>query len=489
MDEVVVASPGSTSEATGIEVHKLPRPSGIEALVLATFTLLGLAIGTRPLGDNSSFVHLRTGIEIVKTWHIPTTDPYSFTAHGQPWVVQSWLASLAYGLAYRLDGVHVVVLLNALLMAGLALAVATLARTGVGTRTMVSAGIAVILGALYWSPRPLVFGLLGLALLMLVVERDANPWWLVPIVWIWVNTHGSFPLGYAWLGLRLVGEGIDTRSLCRPRWRLTLISVAALAVAAINPLGVKLLTFPFSIGDKQSAFKHITEWASPNFQTGQGVLTLVFIALAVIVLCRGRLPWADALPVAAFLVLGLFSARNIAPFAIVLAPALSRSWGPRLQSRLTPNRDDPVRRRLDIAAGLALGLLAVAFVASSLSGSGLALRAYPTKAEAWMAATGLLDPARHRVVAQDTVGCYLILVRGTRGRVFIDDRVDMYPVGVSADYEALLGGRISSADILNRYDADVVLWQKKLSLPAVLDAHGGWRRAYEDPDWVVLVKA
>lgn len=489
MDDVVVATPPSSEAAETPTWGRscLPRATGVEALVLATFALLGFGIGARPLGDNSSFLHLRTGIEILKTWHIPTADPYSFSAHGQPWVVQSWLASVTYGAAYRVAGVHLVVLLDAVLMALLAVVVATLARTGVGPRTMASAGVAVILGALYWSPRPLIFGLVGLGLLVLVVERDHNPWWLVPIMWVWVNTHGSFPLGYAWLGLRLVGEAIDTRSLRRTRWKLAGISVVALAVSAINPLGPKLLAFPFSVGDKQAAFKHIVEWASPNFQTGQGMMTLVFLGLAVIIVGRAKLAWADTLPVAAFLVLGLFSARNLAPFAVVIAPALGRALRPTMPS--SPAGNDPARRRLNMAAGAALGLLAIVFTASSLSGSGLALAPYPTKAESWLAANGLLDPARHRVVSQDWVGCYLILVRGLHGRVFIDDRVDMYPLSVSSDYEALLHGQSNSADILSRYGADVVLWQRKLGLPGILDARGGWRHAYEDRDWVVLTRS
>lgn len=490
MDDVLVeTSPASeVAETPADQRSRLVRATGVEALVLATFALLGFGIGARPLGDNSSFLHLRTGIEILRTWHIPTADPYSFSAHGQPWVVQSWLASVAYGASYRIAGVHLVVLLNAVLMAILALLVAVLARTGVGPRTMASAGVAVILGALYWSPRPLIFGLLGLGLLVLVVERDRNPWWLVPIMWVWVNTHGSFPLGYAWLGIRLAGEAIDTRSLRRPRWKLVGISVVALAVSAVNPLGPKLLAFPFSVGDKQAAFKHIVEWASPNFQTGQGMLTLVFLGLAVVILGRAKLAWADALPVAAFLVLGLFSARNLAPFAIVLAPALGRAMRPSAPPT-APTGNDPARHRLNVAAGAALGLLAVVFTASSLSGSGLALAPYPTKAESWMVANGLLDRARHRVVSQDWVGCYLILVRGLQGRVFIDDRVDMYPLSVSSDYEALLHGQSNSPDILSRYGADVVLWQRKLGLPGILDAHGGWRHAYEDRDWVVLTRS
>jgi len=79
------------------------RPSSLDGLFAAAFGLVGLALGARPIGDNSTFVHLRTGIDIVAGLGIPRVDPYSATAVGTDWVVQSWLPSLAYGLAQKVD--------------------------------------------------------------------------------------------------------------------------------------------------------------------------------------------------------------------------------------------------------------------------------------------------------------------------------------------------------------------------------------------------
>ncbi|GAC1586653.1 MAG: hypothetical protein NVS3B21_00910 [Acidimicrobiales bacterium] len=471
----------------------------VERLVIATFGLLGFGVGARGIADNSEFVHLRTGIEIVRTGRIPHSDIYSFTAHGQPWIVQSWLASVAYGIAFRAGGVvfgtgqevHMVVLLQALLMGGLGVVIARLARTGAGVRTMASAGVAVTLSVLYWSPRPLIFGLLGLALLINVVERRRNPLLLIPIMWIWVNTHGSFPLGIGWLGLWMLGSAVDRRSVRDLPWRVVLATGAGLVIACVNPIGPKLLAFPLTVGDKQAAFKHIVEWASPNFQTGQGIAALVLIGLGAIVLIRARLPWSDVLPVAAFLVLGLFAARNLAAFGVVLAiplgHALAAPQMPNPQATVAGGTDGP-ERRLHAAAAIALGFMLIAFTVSSLSGTGLQLSSYPTLAEGWLQQNGRVDPSQHRILTQDWVGCYHILLRGVRGRVFIDDRVDMYPLSVSADYEALLHADPSSPEIVQRYGIDTVLWQRRLRLPEALIASGMWQTSYQDRDWLVLTK-
>src|SRR5690606_40871579 len=77
-----------------------PSLAGVLGLAVAVW---GLLIGIAPLVDNSFLTHLATG-RLILDQGIPTSDPYSFTAQGHPWVVQSWLASLLYGLAAELWG-------------------------------------------------------------------------------------------------------------------------------------------------------------------------------------------------------------------------------------------------------------------------------------------------------------------------------------------------------------------------------------------------
>lgn len=480
-----------TASAADTTHHR--RSLSLETLVVATLGVFGLRVGLRDMSDNSAFVHLRTGIELTRNWHIPRTDPYSFTAHGQPWTVQSWFASLLYGAAFRFAGamggssarLHGVLILQGLLMAMLALVIANLARTGVATRTMLSASVAVLLGAVYWSPRPLIFGLLGLGLVVTVVERRAHWAWLFPITWVWVNTHGSFPLGLAWLGMTTVGFGLDRRRLDQMHLRYVGSFVGGLLVATLNPLGPRLLLFPFSIEAHADAFRRVVEWHSPDFQSSDGLAVLVLLSIALLIVCRGRLEWRDSLPLVTFVALALLSLRNVAPAGVVLAPVLGRALGPSSGDPRTARPPDQLRLILNRAVALALGALSLLFVLLSLRGSGLDLSTYPTAAVTWMDSRGLLDPARHRVAEQDVVGCYLILVKGTKGRVFIDDRVDMYPTRVSADYDKLLAAHPTSPAILSRYAVDVVLWDKRLALPAVLRGTG-WTSVYEDRHWVVL---
>jgi hypothetical protein len=462
-------------------------------LFIAAVALFGFGSGTRPISDNSMFLHIRTGIEIATGHGIPHHDPYSFTAHGHAWVVQSWLAELTYGIAHRIGGFSLVSLEQGLLMALLAFLIARLARAGTPMRTALAAIVAVGIGSSFWSPRPLLFGLLGLALTVLVVDRRKSPWLLLPVVWMWVNSHGSFPLGLAWIVARVIGEALDRRALPRDALRYLWAFVGGLAVSALNPVGPKLLTFPLAVGDKREIFKTIVEWHSPNFQESAGLWSLVFVSIALIALLRRKMDWADLLPAVGFLALGLLAMRNVPAAGVVLAPAVGRALRPAgalpgVEARLAPPR------AVHWALAGVLAVVYAVFAATTLQGTGLNTKSYPVAAARQLDALGLLH-APHRVAEQDIVGCYLILRDVTKPegarttRVFIDDRYDMYPVAVSREYETLLHGSAGALDVLDRQQVDVVIWQRSLPLVGQLQASGRWRQIFSDKTWIALQRS
>ena len=461
------------------------RAPGLEPLFIAAYALFGFRLGARSIGDNSMFVHLRTGMDMVRNGAIPRRDPYSFTAHGHPWVVQSWLPEWTYGLAHDLGGYRLVVVEQAVVMAFLALMLGLLARAGTPLRTALAAGIAVGAGAAYWVPRPLMFGLVCLALTVLVVEKRWSRWWLVPIMWVWVCSHGSFVLGAAWIGFRGVGETIDTKAWPQESFRYAIAMAVGLVVSAINPLGPKLLTFALTVQKKQSVFKTIVEWHSPNFQTAAGEFTLVFVVVALLVLLRRGVGWFDSIPVLAFIAMGLVAQRNLPLAAVVMAPALGRAMSPAQDRPASAGRDPSI---VNSAMVLLFVLAFAIFTIGIYREAPLDLKSYPIAAIDFLEQSGLRGPT-HRVVQQDVVGCFFDLRFGTKARVFVDDRYDMFPLSVANDYASLLKGQPDSLQILDRRHVDVVLWDKSLPLVTTLQATGKWRQAYKKGDWVVLSRS
>ncbi len=471
----------TTTDARVAKTRRAPR---LESLFVATFVLFGFRLGVRPIGDNSMFTHLRTGIDMVRGLGIPRVDPYSHTAAGQDWVVQSWLPEWTYGWAFRLGGLRVVVLEQALLICLLVWLVVRLVRAGSPLRTAFGGLIVVGLGAPFWSPRPLLFGAICMALTITIVESRRSQWLLIPVVWLWVSSHGSFPLGLAWLGARAVGEAFDWRSWPRDSMRYVGGFAAGLVVAIINPLGAKLLAFPFTLGDRRDAFEKILEWMSPDFQHAPGRFALMFLVLAMLLLIRARLSWRDVVPVVAFVAAGLLAVRNLPIAAVVLAPVLGRVL--KRPDSLPPLPPPPASRdRVNRVFAVAIAAAFVIFGLSVNTNDPVDVSGYPEEATDFMEENGLLA-APHKVAHLDFVGNYFELRFGRQVKVFIDDRYDMYPVEVSRDYRRLLNGYPQWQAILATRQIDVVLWEKDLPLTSLLRASGQWLEVYAKGDWVVL---
>ena len=460
------------------------KAPSMESLFMAAVVLFGFRLGARPISDNSMLTHLRTGIDMARTGAIPRSDPYSFTAAGERWVVQSWLPEWTYGWAYRLGGFELVVLEQAVLLAFLAWLVVRLARTGSPLRTALASIAAIGVGTAPWSARPLLFGLICMALMIIVVERRKSPWLLVPLVWVWVNSHGSFPLGLAWLGARALGEGLDWRAWPRETWRYVGGFVAGLAVSVANPLGLRLLAFPLTLGEKREAFRNIIEWRSPDFAREGGYFALAFLAISLALLLHARLNWRDVVPVVLFTAAGLLASRNIGALAVVLAPVLGRA----LRRPNAPQEATHANTNTDLRKNRAvLATITAAFVVFGTlvyTSDPVDITPYPARSVAWLEDENLLT-APHRLAHEDFVGNYLTLRYGEEAQVFIDDRYDMYPLSVTRDYRTLLEAKPGVLEVLDRRKIDVVLWQREFPLVQVLLATG-WRETFSEDKFVVL---
>lgn len=396
--------------------------------------------------------------------------------------MQSWFAELLYGLLERLGGGHAVILFTMVLTAGLAGVMATSGRTGSMARTALVAAITLSLAIPLWTHRPLLFGLLGMAVAVLIFEKRASPLWLIPLAWLWVNTHGPFPLLFIYLLARLVGAGFDAGALKVDGWRYLAYGAIGVGVGMLNPFGVALLTFPFrTLAGRSEVFASITEWQSPNFHSNSGLLMVVALLVATAVLGSRRTGWSHGLAVMAFVALALYSQRNLPALAIVLAPALAAAL----------RVERPVERKAPSKA-VVWGPLAAIFAAVVLGTARVAMAAPYDLAEYPVAAYKWIDDQEGitRVVAPDIAGGYRIFDRGRYANVFIDDRFDMYPAEVASDYIELV--RLNGEDpqvILERYSTEAVLWQPKRPLHHWLEESDDWTRSYSDDRWSVFVRS
>lgn len=469
----------AAQEGTGVRKLALRSPSLgtiVQPLILAWAAFLGLF----PLNDNSFFTHLATGRLILDELRIPTVDPYTFTAAGQPWTVQSWLASVAYAGAEQVGGAGGVrsLVLVVFLIAG--------ALTWRLTRPVESLLLRLLLAAAgmvvasdVWSERPYMIGFIGLSLIWLALDGAGRPSMLVPVMWLWVNTHGSFPLGVVLCLGVLVGTWLDRRenggavALGRAR-QVTAWVIAGALLGAVSPLGINGLLFPFRSLAESAAFAHIVEWQPAKFTTfpERAFLGLLLVAIGAVVR-TGR--WRHAVPLIVFAGAAAIAQRNLV-MALPIVVAVIASAAPKVGAVRSATR--PAFGRLLLLVTASSVPLAVVV---GLQGEPLGLGGYPTRALALLE----VRPSPGRLVTQDFTGNLLEVLDGPSGSVFIDDRVDMLPKSLLDDYQTLHVGGPGWLDVLDRWDATRVVWKRSAPLASLLVADRQWALYYQDRDWIV----
>jgi len=183
-------------------------------VALATIALVyALLAGLRTVSDPDTFWQLATGRWVVQHHHVFSTDVFSYTAQGQPWIYPAGSGLLLY-VGYVIGGYT---LLSWMSAAGCVGAVALLLRRGSAT----SAAIAILsvpLIAGRTAPRADMFTVVLFAAYLSILWQNYQTGrahlWLLPLLMIaWVNFHLGFVAG---LALIVAFVGIDVLELLFP---------------------------------------------------------------------------------------------------------------------------------------------------------------------------------------------------------------------------------------------------------------------------------
>ena len=240
----------------------------LPALAAFAFTLTATSV----LNDGDTYWHIATGQWILAHRRVPPTDPFSYTALGHPWVTHEWLSEVLMALAYVVAGWSGVQLIIAIAAGATMALLATELK-----RSMGAISVAVALSLSFWvlyphvlaRPHMIALPLLVLWLVQLMKARRADrlpPLWLLPVMTLWANLHGSYIFGLAFtcpfaLEAFLAAKGRRLRVAAL--WGGFI--VAATAMALITPNGFDGLIYPIKV----MSMKHlqaIEEWKEANFQ-------------------------------------------------------------------------------------------------------------------------------------------------------------------------------------------------------------------------------
>jgi hypothetical protein len=490
-------SPAQTApqvdDDTEVEEHAQDvarRGVSMSALITALFGIGGFALGAGSLGDNSFLWHLRTG-RLILDHGIPRHDPYSFTAAGTRWIAQSWLVELMYGTLTRSVGdlgIRIAVGLASACVAVFLFRVA-LHATGDRVRALALAIPALACTFTVRSERPLMFGLVLLSLLVFTVEVPTSflgrhPRVVIPVMlWVWVNVHGTFSLGFGYLVVHLVGCWLDGELPWhgRPRDLLVGTGIAALVVF-VNPYGPSLVLFPLALMGRSNVLKNVGEWQAVDFHTLSGFVFAIWVVITLVGFARSRPRRGELFVSIVFLLLGWWAVRNIAIAVAVTIPIVGRCFRP-----ATPA--PPELRDAKASTGL---VVLVALVAVLLVGRVAAAPDFALKDRYPVAALQALDREHRlggRLLTTDAWAGYTIYRYWPEQTVFFDDRYDMYPEDMVEAYDKVLSLDEGWDKVLDQYRIDTVVWPKDGALVQAMQLLPGWTEARRDKVAVTFVRS
>jgi tetratricopeptide (TPR) repeat protein len=481
--------------------------------------------------DSDLFWHLATGDLIRRTGQVPTSDTFSYTAYGLPWVDIHWLYQVLVSYLHEVAGLAAVELAKTLIVVGL---FAWLWRRGRRAAGPALCGAMLLLAALACQERFLTrpeivsWWLLAATLALLTSADDAQAaarrrrllWIGLPLlVVLWVNVQGLFVLAPALTGLALVAAAARAARRPAAAWDGPaapgtqagdlLASVALQSVAAlINPVGARALRLPFEeffqhLGGRTLLSRTIAEFRptlSGYLVTPAIVAFVAFAALTAVVLAAGgrRAPLFDWLVAGATFYVALRARRNIPIFVIAAVPIALRHAAPRVAALAAGSR----RRSMSLAGTVAVTAAAALLIVSVATnqfylhppterwfGVGLIPDYFPEESARFV------DRARlpGRVFSSLWAGGYLIKAWDRDRQVFIDGRNDPFLHGVLESYLKAIADPEYFLEMVEKYQITAVLWPHQRALEArpllkwLAEGHG-WVMEHLDPGGVVFVR-
>jgi hypothetical protein len=501
-------------------------PSVSDLLFIAL--LFGLscgAMGRILLRDAGTGWHIRNGQLMLQTHSITRVDPFSATMSGQPWYAWEWLYDLLIAAIHHVFGLNGVVFYTAAVMAATFVLVFHLAMRRGGSLPITFFLLVLSLGAsaVHFLARPHVLSWLLTVIWFELLdsasggagadsEAKARRLFFLPVLMLlWVNLHGGFVVGFALLGVYLLGGGIEyftcpeKREVMSP-WlkRLGLVSVLSLLASFVNPYGYNLHLHIYRYLSDRFLMDHVSEFRSPDFHgtAQQCFAVILLVSIAALAGARHKPGPAHLLVILLAAYSGLYASRSLPVSSMLLtlmvSPPLSEviayggenaeiaSWLRALLSRVHHFGARMEKLELRFQGHLWLVLVFVlglwACMHGGKLGSAQVLNAYfdgerfPVEAAEVIAQRDIREP----IFCPDQWGGYLIYRLYPQTKVLVDDRHDLYGARFFKDYLKVVFVQPDWEKVLDEKHVNWVLVQKDSSLGTILGQTSGWKLIHED---------
>ena len=445
-----------------------------------------LLLGNRLLADPDTYWQIRIGQQILETGSLPRTDTFSFTMKGQPWISTQWLAQALYAAAYvRAGWAGPVVLTAASIASAFAILAWFIRRRLDSAPTLILLMAALAIASPHFLVRPHALAMpvmvAWFAGLIAAADRSKAPsYWLLPLIALWANLHGSFILGLVLIGPIALDAvfRVDAQSRVRMLLRWFVFGLAALAASCLTPYGMEAILAARNILNLGAALPLITEWRPADF-SGLGAFEICLLLGVGAALFKGL----TFSPMRIVLVLGLLHmalahVRNITVLALLLPVVIAAP----LAARFGRADESPSTAR-------SCGLLAAAAIVAIIAMSSFVIAGnrYAPSSSLAPAVAALKERGASRVLNDYDFGGYLTWAGIP---VAIDGRTELYGERfmVEVDDAMMLKTPNALFNLLTSQRIDATLLRPQTPAAQLLDHVDGWKKVFADGNAVAHVR-
>ena len=460
--------------------------------------LVGAVFGTvRSFNvDPDLWWHIKTGELILSTHRWATTDPYSYTSFGAPWMSCEWLGDVLFAAAYRLGGLRglqglLIVLASAVMLALYGL---TTLRSGNSKAGFVASAVLLALANASFNLRPQMIGYFFLILTLIALERfrqgKQRAVWTLPFLFLlWINVHGSWIVGLGAVALYIVCGLVSFQagSLEAQRWtsterlRLEMVFMLSLAAIAITPYGVRLAAYPFTVASSLPiSVASILEWQVMPFNLVGGKIFLVLVLGFFLAQLTFRFSWR-VYEVLLFLfgtAMACLHVRFLLLFVPFFAPLLATilaRWAPAYSKA-----KDQYLVNFALMAGVVIAM--IHFLPSQADIEKKVADQFPVHALEYMRQHPVPGPLFNSY----GFGGYMI---EAGYKTFIDGRSELFEqTGVLGDYMHITMLKPGAMKVLHDYEIRTCLLQRDEPFSTVLASLPDWQKVYSDNVSALYVK-
>lgn len=314
-------------------------PVAIISVIVITAILYCFSDG---ISGNDFWWHIKVGEYISENGAVPTTDIFSWfgVENGISWTAHEWLADLVFFIIHDLFGsigIYILSIGMAILMTFLLL----WQCKAHFNRNLLICGLFfalfAVLTSLFFYGRPHIFSYFLLFFELKILyefyenSKTRKIYFLPLIAVLWSNLHGGsanlcyiLPIAFLIAGLfnftygRIESYRYDKRSFMK----LLIITLLSVVGILINPVGIKVLLYPYESFGDTLMMSVISEWQSPDAKI-IGDLILFFFPIVLmsigIISYERKIRIIDLIVMALFLLLFFRSSRFIILWYIAAA--------------------------------------------------------------------------------------------------------------------------------------------------------------------------